>query len=104
MGQTALHYAVKLTDLEVIKYLLSHGADTNLLDTAKKSALTFAITAGNVDIVSVLISARSPVPKRDLLASNEPRITKYLSHVAAIAQPSEKTLVDYTAATDQNYR
>jgi len=48
-------------DVELVKYLVSKGADAKLLDENKGSALIEAINGGNADAARLLIEAGAPV-------------------------------------------
>lgn len=45
-GQTLLHYAAAGGHADVIKYLLSNGADPNAVDAEGRNALTIALSEG----------------------------------------------------------
>jgi len=54
MGWTALHYAVVNGDLELVKYLIKHGANVNKSTGEGSSPLFLAKLGGYNDIVKIL--------------------------------------------------
>ena len=54
-GETYLHYAAYLGDLEAAKFLILNRADVNAVDRNKWTALHFASLHGHVDVARVLI-------------------------------------------------
>lgn len=68
-GETALHLAADCGDLEMLKVLLEHGADVEVLDTAQRSPLFRAVLGGHLRLVQKLREVGS---KTDVLdASGE---------------------------------
>jgi ankyrin repeat protein len=59
-GQTALHGAALLGNLETVKLLLQAGADPALADSAGNTPLHLAAQLGNGDVLAVLIEAGGP--------------------------------------------
>jgi ankyrin repeat protein len=55
---TALSYAAFYDDIELVKWLLSHGANPNSVDQ-KGSPLTSAIRSGDIEIVTLLLNSGS---------------------------------------------
>lgn len=55
-GQSALFYAIKADNKEMIGWLLDNGADANLLDDYKANALGYAATIGDINIVKRMIA------------------------------------------------
>lgn len=55
-GQTALMVAAAQGNMEICKYLLSNGADKNIIDNKrdKKTAYDYAVDAGNLDIALMI--------------------------------------------------
>jgi ankyrin repeat protein len=56
-GKTALMTAVEQSNGEVVTFLLQAGANVNALDKKKQSALSMAITNGNLEIIRILKGA-----------------------------------------------
>eukprot|EP01016_Furgasonia_blochmanni_P004445 TRINITY_DN11729_c0_g1_i4.p1 TRINITY_DN11729_c0_g1~~TRINITY_DN11729_c0_g1_i4.p1 ORF type:complete len:636 (+),score=71.87 TRINITY_DN11729_c0_g1_i4:81-1988(+) len=57
--QTALHWASKRGDVEIVRMLLEHGANVNSTDLTEKNALHYAIREGHVEVVKCLLYARA---------------------------------------------
>ena len=56
-GNTALLTAVDIEDIDIVKRLVSHGADVNIKNKATENALMLAAQSGNTDIADVLLQA-----------------------------------------------
>jgi len=73
---TALHLAIKRNELEVVKFLLTRGADTAIENGEGKTPLNLAEERNNVEIIDALKSFTSQVESRlsdtDKLASHKP--------------------------------
>ncbi|XP_043246498.1 myotrophin-like [Amphibalanus amphitrite] len=54
-GRSPIHYAADYGQLEVLKYLLSKGADLNVLDKHGISAILAAIWEGHTDCVKLML-------------------------------------------------
>ncbi|MDF3048296.1 MAG: hypothetical protein K0R73_1414, partial [Candidatus Midichloriaceae bacterium] len=57
-GTTALIYAAKSGNLEVVKFLLENGADANTKNKDGKSALMMIVDSGNLDLLQTLIDKK----------------------------------------------
>jgi len=66
-GLTPLHVAALFDQSEVVRLLLSSGADVSLTDRGGNTALHMAAFLGNTDIVRVLSSAGADPDKRNEL-------------------------------------
>lgn len=55
-GETPLMLAVKNNNIEVVKLLISKGADVNAIDEFGRSALFFAVSKDNIAIAKILIN------------------------------------------------
>ncbi len=69
-GRTALHWAVRNGNIEIVDILLKGGADINKGDQAGKTALSHAAESGKVDLTRKLIESGADVNKRDLVGGN----------------------------------
>lgn len=65
-GKTMLMDASQKGRLEVMDYLLSHGANTEQTDAQGKSALFYASMAGNLAAVERLVSYKADINKQDI--------------------------------------
>ena len=54
-GNTSLHYAIQNNDLEMIKILLSEGADINRINTLGYTPLHLAVQLQNVEVAEYLL-------------------------------------------------
>lgn len=54
-GKTALMQVCEKGQLRLVQWILEHGADVNTLDKYNRSAMYYAIRAGNIDIVKELL-------------------------------------------------
>jgi hypothetical protein len=50
-----LHFATKGKNLQVVKWLIKHGADCNTRYSGGQTALFYAVTEGSLDVVRVLV-------------------------------------------------
>ena len=55
MEETPLHKAVAIGSLPIIKYLVSNGADYNLVDENNLSPLDYAIDEENKEIIKYFL-------------------------------------------------
>ena len=69
-GRTALHWAVRNGNIEIVDILIKGGADLNKGDQAGKTALSHAAESGKVDLTRKLIESGADVNKRDLVGGN----------------------------------
>jgi ankyrin repeat protein len=69
-GRTALHWAVRNGNIEIVDILIKGGADINKGDQAGKTALSHAAESGKVDLTRKLIDSGADVNKRDLVGGN----------------------------------
>lgn len=54
-GRTALYYAAKYGEIEIVRHLLSNGADPNLHDKMVNYPIHEAVDGGHLDVVELLI-------------------------------------------------
>ena len=66
-GNSALHLAVVNNDIEIVKLLISYGANVNMHNKFKKTPLHLACQAGNEIIANLLIENGSDINARDML-------------------------------------
>ncbi len=64
-GRTLLIYACVYNRSTLAKMLIENGADINLNDSTRKSALHCAVITGNIDIIMLLINNRADVNAQD---------------------------------------
>ena len=69
-GRTALHWAVRNGNMEIVDLLLENGADPDKGDQAGKTALSHAAESSKVEMTRKLIEAGADVNKRDLVGGN----------------------------------
>lgn len=103
--ETALILAVKQEKINIIKYLLSVGADPNIQDFSQKSALNYAIEKENKTIIGILIDGGADIN----IGSPPPRDDPLVIHYLEITKPSrlmnaEKRLVTVKGINDKNSR
>jgi ankyrin repeat protein len=60
-GRTALHWASLSGHMEIVKALVSQGADPSALDNCGRTALHLAATRGHVDVVELLLAANCDI-------------------------------------------
>ncbi len=61
-GQTALHWAVRINDLDLVELLLYEGhANPNIPDNRGRTALHWAARVGSPEIIEVLIGAGASI-------------------------------------------
>jgi len=84
-GHTPLINAVLLDDLHAVKFLLSHGAGTDLIDDKGGSALFYAASQGNMEIVKSIVESGANInigagtkPLKGALANGHYLLSAYL--------------------------
>jgi hypothetical protein len=84
-GHTPLINAVLFDDLHTVKFLLSHGANSDLVDDKGGSALFFAAAQGNMEIVKSLVESGADVnvgkefkPLKGALGNSHYLVSAYL--------------------------
>ena len=82
--ETALILAVKQEKINIIKYLLSVGADPNIQDFSQKSALNYATEKENKKIIGILIDGGADIN----IGSPPPRDDSSVIHYLEITKPS----------------
>lgn len=61
-GQTALTQAIQRRNIEMVKLLLDHGADVNLVDGFQRSPMKCAIDTGNQEMMDLLAARGAAIP------------------------------------------
>jgi ankyrin repeat protein len=64
-GRTALQAAMQQCHVEIVRFLLDHGANANELTRDGKSLLHWAVATGNAEIVRMLLEAGAEVNAGD---------------------------------------
>ena len=65
IGQSALHIAIERKNLQIVKLLLQHNADPNLIDKLWKSPLHIAVKNGHIGIIKELLKHGAEVDGKD---------------------------------------
>merc|ERR1719193_441748 len=94
---TPLHFAVKHSGVDVVKLLISKGANVRAVDENKRTMLHFAAENKDVDVVKMIINTG----EADVRAVDKDKETAL--HVAARHNPSAdviRTLVDAGSLVD----
>jgi len=64
-GQTLLHYAARRNNLNMVKYLVEHEADVNMIDDNEATPLRYSVCKSNSDILKYLVEAGANVNVAD---------------------------------------
>ena len=92
-GNTALMYAVKGNQIEIVEYLIREGANVNARTNKGTTPLMFASYYGYEDVVKALISAGADVNLKDKGGHTELMNAAYQGHLDIV-----KVLVDAGAS------
>lgn len=104
-GETALSYAVMNNNYDMVKLLLSRGADLNVSNCRAETPLHQAVVLGNSEIVRLLVEAGSFVDAEDecgdtplhfAVREDQPEIVEYLLEIGA--DPDHSNQDDETPA------
>lgn len=76
----AVYMGQETPNLQIVKFLLEHGADTNKLHGAKQTRLQVAVKRGNVALAKLLIEHGADISASRLMPSK--KIRRPLMHVA----------------------
>jgi len=111
---TPLHVAVKLGNMDIVKFLISEGADVNALNYKKRTPLHVAATHDQPEAAKYLVdhgadlNARSDilsVPLHDAVVTNNLRTVKILVEKGAnLNAMSKKGMTPLTAALMRNHK
>ena len=82
-GNTALHHAAKLYNNEIVKLLLENGADANILNCEKMTALQMAVYKGKVQNYEILTKVTEDQTQRK--CSDD----RTILHLAVVGQSEE---------------
>lgn len=85
-GETALHYAVRNQDTELIHFLVGFGADVNASNQKGESTLTLAVITGNTAIIDRLIEYGVEINSADKLGNSPLMIAAKVSSPQVIEQ------------------
>jgi len=58
-GNTVLHLASKYNKIDIVKVLLFYGADVNIINNSKKTAMSYTVINKNMDIFKLLLYKKS---------------------------------------------
>jgi ankyrin repeat protein len=86
MNETALHYATTCGSLEIVKYLVEHGAEVNSKTVYDETALHFAAKSGSFETVKYLIEQGAEVTSEDQRGEQTVLYTACLSGNAEIVR------------------
>ena len=64
-GMTALHFAVRACNTQMVSFLLSRDADTNIGDENGLTPLHIAAAEGHLEIVNMLLNSGAQINERD---------------------------------------
>ncbi|KAF4528779.1 hypothetical protein B566_EDAN017111 [Ephemera danica] len=72
MGHTALHWASKNGDIDMIKLLLDHGAQMEIRSEEEVDALQYATFGGHIDAIELLLDRGADIHSRDATDGSTP--------------------------------
>jgi len=109
-GTTALAAAVVGGYLNIVKYLVEHGADVNVANLRGETPLHLAVLSDNVDIISFLLNEGSWIESEDECCDtplmyatredNSPAVEVLLMHGADPDHPNEDGETPYMLAEE----
>jgi len=106
-GNSFLHLAVRAGNADIVKFLVSRGADVNIKDIYGQTPIQIAPHSGNVEVVIQLVSKGAEIniensigrtPLHDAVYHNQYQIVKYL-----ISQGAEIDTKDIRGKTPLHY-
>ena len=85
LKNTPLHAAVQVQNIEVIKYLISSGADVNAINANSHTPLHIAAEIGNFEIIKILLKRKInltsiPSENQPFLLAKDIKIRNFLYH------------------------
>ena len=96
-GLTALHYAAGKGDLEVVQYLVEHGADVKAQDTdLSRTAIHFAAENGHLDCIKYLTEKGADLLDRDSFGATAMHYAARSNNLDVVKFLVDRK-VDYTA-------
>lgn len=63
---TALFYAIKSLNKEMVLWLVANGADVNSKDSYKSPPLSYAVVTGDIDMIKVLLPKTTDINEQDI--------------------------------------
>ncbi|HYD19211.1 MAG TPA: ankyrin repeat domain-containing protein [Patescibacteria group bacterium] len=102
-NQSPLHLAAQKNQLEMAKFLLAQGADKNLVDKEKRTALSYAQQFAMKEMIELLQGPLPPrkiveIRKQDTVPAPVPTFAKPAAMALPSAADTKKTLAVETAA------
>ena len=86
-GRTALHYAVREQLLDVVQFLIYHGADINATTHELYTPLHYATALQNRDIIHILLSAGANANAKSRNGTTALHIASGFSHLRKLMRP-----------------
>ncbi len=84
MNATALHMAVKVRNLDCIRYLIEHGASLNMQDVFGQTALHYAAEIGDIELLTLLLTYNANPNIKDKLGETPLFYAVSSSHIKRI--------------------
>ena len=102
-GLTALHYAAQNGSLDIIKYLVEHGADISAQDNEQsRSVIHFAAENGDIECIKYLTEHEADLLDKDVNGATPLHYAAMANNLEAVKYFVTKKL-DYTAKDDRGW-